>query len=256
MEALETAERFDALARTISADTDLIASSEVAFGAVGAVTAWRELEQLDRAQALLDIWRPLAEARQLETDCGTQAWEQCLQNTVIEMYRTLDRLPEALDGLGLSVAEAMSRYDPPSGFGVSRVDYWLDFARTQQERDALLQVCVHQSWEDFVRSIGCARRLLAEAGARALTDEELTRISGRGYNGWPYEGLGGPYVAAETALTAAAHAARFGAEEDMQELLEAALDIWITHPEAQLGPQFDELLEAVALAQLRAAGRL
>jgi hypothetical protein len=197
-----------------------------------AVAGWLARGRRERAQALLQIWRPISEAWRENHSCprNFRFSYACYDQTVDRMEGWFRRFDENTGRLGPSAQEAVT-FDLVDGRRLHRMNQVLAHETDMHEIESALGECVETAIEggalDYAAA--CAR---------------LRR--------------GDPYVAADRSLRMAAAAADAGDVALMTEMLRASLELW-----RSLEPVgWDWLSESassltrVGAALLRAEGRL
>jgi hypothetical protein len=174
----------------------------------------------------------------------------------------MGRLDEAREKSLLTPLDAIL-FDMHDGRSPERLGQHLRLGTTDWSGEDILGICVEQAAYDrrFDWIEACAGRLIARDGHRPLTDDE--RLLLRDYplaapgSVHPSSPIGwGPYGAAAVAIDVAHKAWRGGAADLANSMLREALLIWRDAPEVGMDERTMSELEAIAVAQLQAAGRL
>jgi hypothetical protein len=248
-DAIAMAEVFDQKARATSNRN--AASSAVA--AVAAVATWTALGQSDRADALIQFWRPRGLSWPSDHQC-VGSWSGCHNATLVEMLRRANRLTEGFDGLGLT-AETAILADLNDGRGLSRLDLFLVQEKTPQRRELVLGRCVEWAISNGNLTIAtlCAKRLQESASSRALSADEAEQLTRYGDSG---TFIGGVYVAAERCLDVAAAAVERNEVARARDMLGCALDLWGFAPSTRWNLMYTSKMTQVGTALLKEEGRL
>lgn len=253
-EAIAMAEDFDQKARaTTNRNSTSASNSRVAVSAVAAVAAWTVLGQTDRADSLIQLWRPRGVAWPYNNACAG-FWSGCPDATVVEMLRRSNRLMEGFDGLNLT-AETAIVADLNDGRGLSRLDAFLAKENTSQQRERALAACVEWavSNSDLTIATSCAKRLQESAASRGLSADEAKILE---RDGEARSLTSGVYIAARRCLAVAAAAAKKNEMELAREMVGCALELWGSVPSTRWD-FFDTLSTTqVGIALLREQGRL
>ena len=248
------AEDFDQKARaTTNRNSTSASNSRVAVSAVAAVAAWTVLGQTDRADSLIQLWRPRGVAWPYNNACAG-FWSGCPDATVVEMLRRSNRLLEGFDGLNLT-AETAIVADLSDGRGLSRLDAFLAKESTPQQRERALAACVEWavSNSDLTIATSCAKRLQQSAASRGLSADEAKILE---RDGEARSLTSGVYIAARRCLAVAAAAAKKNEMELSREMIGCALELWGSVPSTRWDFFDTSLTTDVGTALLRAEGRL
>ena len=253
-EAIAMAEDFDQKARaTTNRNSTSASNGRAAVSAVAAVAAWTALGNTDRADSLIQIWRPRGVAWPSDFECVGH-WSGCANTTVIEMLRRSNRLMEAFDDLKLT-AETAIVADLSDGRGLSRLDAFLAKESTIQQRERALAACVEWaiSNSDLSIATSCAKRLQQSAASRELSADETELIERLGRASALKSGA---YAAAQRCLAVAAAAAKRNEMELTRDMVGCALELWGSVPSTRWDFFDTSLTTDVGTALLRAEGRL
>ena len=205
---------------------------------LGAVYAgWMRLGRSDRADAVLERWRPLAERQARAFRSGGQsAWDGSgldLAHALTSILIDRDQVSEA-EALGLMAPTQPIDHDINRGLGISRLEERLA-GRSRSDQIQILMACAGRSRERkaWADAETCANRLVEFA----------------------------PLTAAELLLPLAEQAARTGDAERAEALLVRALEIGAPATEtddvrARFTFQLDAAIISVSKALLRKDGRL
>ncbi|AMS30044.1 MAG TPA: hypothetical protein DIU09_07705 [Hyphomonadaceae bacterium] len=253
-EAIAMAEDFDQKARaTTNRNSTSASNSRVAVSAVAAVAAWTVLGQTDRADSLIQLWRPRGVAWPYNNACAG-FWSGCPDATVVEMLRRSNRLMEGFDGLNLT-AETAIVADLSDGRGLSRLDAFLAKESTPEQRERALAACVEWavSNNDLTIATSCAKRLQESAASRGLSADEAKILE---RDGEARSLTSGVYISARRCLAVAAAAAKKNEMELTREMVGCALDLWGSAPSTRWDFFDTSLTTDVGTALLREQGRL
>jgi hypothetical protein len=197
-----------------------------------AVAGWLARGRHERAQALLQIWRPISETWRQKHSCPREfrfAYA-CYDQTVDRMAGWFRRFDENTGRLGPSAQEAVT-FDLVDGRRLNRLHQVLARETDIYEIESALRECVETAIEGGALDYAAA----------------CTRLR-----------RGDPYIAADRSLQVAAAAADAGDVALMTEMLRASLELWRSlEPLGWDWPsESARALSRVGAALLRAEGRL
>jgi hypothetical protein len=199
------------------------------ISALAAMRGWTALGEPARVEALMSFWSK--DVEEAGKSCDPRDLKLCMQRPAVLIPMGLKSQPLGTPwnelAPGSDASEARMLAAGPSG-----IDARLTKLRTPRERIELLFRCAREAAIQGALPLAahCARRLAVE----------------------PEDAAPRP-LGVETALTVAASAARHNDQALRQEMLALAFDLAPREPAAELDPHD---LEAIAVAELRAQGRL
>jgi hypothetical protein len=217
-----------------------------------AVMIWSRLGERGRANEIISRWRPLADAQKGE-GCGGDGVAFCIGYVVGEMLYEVGDLEQAR-AYGLDPSAALNR-DMQDGRGITRLSEHLTDASAFDATMAL-SACVDRA------ALRRAFRPSRLADARTCLDRlyELPAPS-RLRSGSPVV-IDGRLIEVQNdiadlkAVTFARAAAENGDLSGARAALATAMENWLKRPDQPIENYLGYDLEAYAIAELRAAGRL